>query len=324
MRSVLSWVSAAAAVCPMILPGSAWAADRQAFETVKGWEVERTVGGKSADACLMSHTYKDKDDDNAVNGVIFALNGSEAVLVLVYEKWRWDKDEKVKAPFFLDKNRYAAKSAWVGDAETLTGAFPDSIVPNLMAAKTIVLQFDNGKADFRIAGFAEGYESLRRCNAAKVAAPMAAAPQGPAVPLPAPAIPAPASSAAYVVVPIGGSGTDFVGCLVHNESLGLGLVAVGQNLALIANSPKFPFGKGVDVQGSWAVDGGAAARFASKTDTAHTVTIDVPNTREVVTNLISGRSLTIQANGTDVPFVIGPMKQAFSDLSTCMETKKAP
>ncbi|MCJ2036923.1 hypothetical protein [Methylobacterium sp. J-068] len=308
----------------MILPGAASAADRQAFETVKGWEIERTVGSTSPNACLMSHTYKDKEDDNAVNAVIFALNGSEAVLVLVYEKWGWDKDEKVKAPMFLDKNRYAAKSAWVGDAETLTAAFPDSIVPNLMAAKTIVLQFDNGKADFNIGGFAEGYESLRRCNATKVAAPMAAAPQSPVAPAPAPKATAPAATGAYSVMTIGGTGPDFVGCLAHSESLGLGLVGVGQNLALIANTPKFPFDKGVAVQGTWAVDNGSAMPFTTKTDTAHTVTIDIPHDPAAVQSLTSGQSVTIQANGTQVPFALGPMKQAFADLSTCMETKKAP
>lgn len=315
-KTVFGPVPAVIALMSALLPGSVQAADRQAFEMVKGWEVERVVGNTGPNACLMSHTYKDKDDDNAVNGIIFALNGAEVVLVLVYEKWQWDKDEKVKAPFFLDKNRYAAKSAWVGDAENLTGSFPDSIVPNLMAAKTIVLQFDNGKADFRIDGFAEGYESLRRCNAAKVAAP-----QTPVAPVPV--TPSPAPGGAYGVTPIG-SGADFAGCLAQNETLGLGLVAVGQNLALIANTAKFPFGKGVDVTGTWAVDGGTAMPFTSKSDTAHTVTIDVPNTREAVTNLISGRIVSIQANGTEVPFVLGPMKQAFSDLSTCMETKKAP
>ena len=34
--------------------------------------------------------------------------------------------------------------------------------------------------------------------------------------------------------------------------------------------------------------------------------------------------LTIQANGTEVPFALGTMKQAFTDMGTCMETKKAP
>lgn len=308
-------VSLAAALVPMLALGPARAAERQAFEVVKGWEIERTVGDTGANACLMSHTYKDKDDNDAVNGIVFALNGSQAALVLVYEKWEWDKNDAVKVPLTLDKKRYASGTAWVGDGQTLTGMFPDSIVPNLMAARKIVLTFDNGPADFEIGGFAEGYESLRRCNATKVAAPTVVLPQTP--------VPAPTAPGAYKLMTIG-DGADFVGCLAQSETLGLGLVAVGQNLALIANSSKFPFAKGVDVKGSWAVDGNEAASFASKTDTAHTVTIDVPNTRDVVTNLVSGRSVTIQANGTMVPFTLGPMKQAFADLSVCMETKKAP
>ncbi|WP_204262853.1 hypothetical protein [Methylobacterium sp. BTF04] len=311
-----------AALAPVLVAGPLQAAERTGFEMVKGWEIERTVGDTGPSACLMSHTYKDKDDNNAVNGIIFALNGSETALVLVYEKWEWDKNEKMKVPLTLDKKRYAANSAWVGDGQTLTGTFPDSIVPNLMAAKKLILTFDNGEADFEIGNFAEGYESLRRCNATKVAAPMAAAPATPAPVTPAPA-PAMAATGGYKVMTIG-TGADFVGCLAQNEPLGLGVVAVGSSVALIANSSKFPFEKGVDVKGSWKIDGGEAMSFAAKTDTAHTVTIDVPNTREAVTSLTTGKAVAIQANGVDVPFALGPMKQAFTDLGICMETKKAP
>jgi hypothetical protein len=126
------------------------------------------------------------------------------------------------------------------------------------------------------------------------------------------------------VMTIGGTGPDFLGCLAHNETLGLGLVSVGQNVALLANSPKFPFDKGADVKGTWAVDGGAATPFTVKTDTAHTVAIDIPHDPAHVTSLVSGRTVTVKANGTEVAFQLGPMMQAFTDVSTCMETKKAP
>ena len=316
------------AILAALLPAcSALAAERQPFETVKGWEIERTVGDTSSHACLMSHTYRDKDDGNAVNGIIFVLSETETVLGLVYENWTWDKQESVKAPFFLDKNRYDAKARWVGDGQSLTATFPTSIVPNLMAARTIVLKFDNGKADFEIGGFAEGYESLRRCNATKVGAAAAAVPVAPAPAAPAPmapaAMPAAAAAGRYQISTIG-AGADFAGCMALNEPAGLAVVAVGQNVALIANAPKFPFPKGSAVKGAWTVDGAGATAFAATVDTDHTVSIDVPNTAEAVTRLTTGKSLAVKANDVEVAFALGAMKQAFTDLSTCMETKKAP
>ena len=310
--------SLAAALLPVLVAGPSHAAERQPFEMVKGWEIERTVGDTSSSACLMSHSYKDPDDNDAENAIIFALDGSTAVLVLVYEKWAWDKNEKATVPFSLDKKLFAAKSAWVGDAQTLTAKFPDTIVPNLMAAKKIVLRFENGEADFAIGGFAEGYESLRRCNATKVTAPVAAP-----APKVAAATPVPATAGGYKVTTLDSDGA-FLGCLAQDDALGIGVLAVGASVAVIANSPKFPFGKGTNVTGTWRVDGGAATSFTTLTDSARTVTLDVPNTREAVTALTTGRNLTIQANGTEVPFALGTMKQAFTDLGTCMEAKKAP
>lgn len=324
-----SSISAALAglLLPCVLGVAAGAAERTAFETVKGWEVERNVGDTGPNACLMSHVYKDKDDDDAVNGVIFALDGANANIVLVYEKWEWDKNEKTKAPLSLDKRVYAANATWTGDGQTLVSKFPDAIVPNMMAAKKIILKFDNGEADFEIGGFAEGYEALRRCNATKVGA--AAAPAAPSPAVPSPAAPSPAATAApavagrYTVTTIT-SGAEFIGCLAQNEAAGIGLIAAGQSLAVVANSDKLPVEKGAAVKGTWRIDQGAANAFTLTADTPRTVTFDVPNTREAVTALISGQTLTVEANAVAVPFALGAAKQAFTDLSTCMETKKAP
>lgn len=162
--------SLAAVLLSGTLVAPAAAAAEIPFETVKGWDVERSAGDAGPGVCIMSRAYKDADDGNAANAVVFALEGSNANLVLVYEKWNWDKTETVKAPLLLDKKVYAPKATWVGNGTTLTAQFSDSIVPNLLAAKTIVLKFDDGAADFKIPGFAEGYESLRRCNLAKPAA----------------------------------------------------------------------------------------------------------------------------------------------------------
>ncbi len=314
--------SLVASLVIILAAGPSLAAERQPFEMVKGWEIERAVGDTSAHACLMSHTYKDKDDANAVNGIIFALSETETVLGLVYENWTWGKQESVKVPFFLDKVRYDAKARWVGDGQSLNATFPTSIVPSLMAARTIVLKFDDGKADFEIGGFAEGYESLRRCNATKVGSAVAATPAAPAPVAPV-AVPAVAPAGRYQITTIG-AGADFAGCMALNEPAGLAMVAVGQNVGLIANSTKFPFTKGSAVKGAWTVDGAGTTGFASKIDTDHTVSIDVPNTAEAVTRLTTGKSLVVKADDVEVAFALGSMKQAFTDLSTCMETKKAP
>ena len=305
----------------MLLSGSlvapTFAASDIPFETVKGWEVERSATNPGPDGCMMSHAYKDAEDGNANNVVVFGLDGSNANLVLVYEKWAWDKKEKVKAPLSLDKKVYAAKANWIGDGTTLASQFPDSIVPNLLAAKAIVLKFDNGAADFKIPNFAEGYESLRRCNLAK---PIAAAPAT-AAPASAPVVPT--LGGAYVITTIG-EGKDFAGCMALNETIGISLVGVGQNLGLIANAPKFSFGKGATVKGSWRVDQGASISFVTIADTPSTVSLDVPNNRAAVVALTTGKVLSIEANGAIVPFSLAGMNQGFDKLAACMETKKAP
>jgi len=154
---------AASLACCLALPASA--KGEVPFEKAKGWAIERTAPDAKNQLCMMSKSYKDPDDGNAENGVIFLLNGGQAIITLAYEKWSWDKDEKVRAPLLLDKRVMMAKSAWTGDGQSLTTMLPDTIVPNMLAAKTLVLKFDNGNADFDLSGFPEAYESLRRCSA---------------------------------------------------------------------------------------------------------------------------------------------------------------
>jgi hypothetical protein len=110
----------------------------------------------------------------------------QAGITLVYEKWTWDKGERVVAPLKLDKRTVLAKSTWTGDGRTLTTLQPDSIVPNMLAAKSLILKFDDGEADFDLAGFPEAYESLRRCDATP--ANMVSAPPAAATPVPSEAL----------------------------------------------------------------------------------------------------------------------------------------
>ncbi|APX86595.1 hypothetical protein BV511_18935 [Methylorubrum extorquens] len=186
MRTLPTLAVLAAGLLPALFAHSVSAAERQPFEVVKGWEVERTVGDTSANPCIMTHAYEDKDDNNAANAVVFALRDSSAVMVLVYQGWDFDKEQSVKVPLFLDKKPIKVKTTWIGDGKTLRTQLPDSVVPDLLAAKTVILRFEDSDADFRIPDFAAGYESLRRCDAtpakpAAVAAPQAA-PVGPPAP----------------------------------------------------------------------------------------------------------------------------------------------
>ncbi|MCP1537358.1 hypothetical protein [Methylorubrum extorquens] len=186
MRTLPTLAVLAAGLLPALFAQPVSAAERQPFEVVKGWEVERTVGDTSANPCIMTHAYEDKDDNNAANAVVFALRDSTAVMVLVYQGWDFDKEQSVKVPLFLDKKPIKVKTTWIGDGKTLRTQLPDSVVPDLLAAKTVILRFEDSDADFRIPDFAAGYESLRRCDAtpakpAAVATPQAA-PVGPPAP----------------------------------------------------------------------------------------------------------------------------------------------
>ena len=165
MRTLWILVALAAGLLPVLGAPAASASERQPFEVVKGWEVERTIGDTSANPCLMTHAYEDQDDNNAANAVVFALRGSSAALVLVYQGWNFDKEEPIKVPLFLDKKPIKVKTTWIGDGKTLRTQLPDSVVPDLLAAKTVILRFEDSDADFRIPNFAAGYESLRRCDA---------------------------------------------------------------------------------------------------------------------------------------------------------------
>ena len=180
-RSILAVL--AAGCLPLFGSQAASAVERQPFEVVKGWEVERAVGDTSANPCLMTHAYEDKDDNNAANAVVFALQGSSVALVLVYQGWDFEKEESIKVPLFLDKKPIKVKTTWIGDGKTLRTQLPDSVVPDLLAAKTVILRFEDSDADFRIPDVAAGYESLRRCDAtpAAVAGPRPTPPGSPAL-----------------------------------------------------------------------------------------------------------------------------------------------
>jgi hypothetical protein len=157
------------------------------FEKRKGWDIERAPGGAAGASCMVSKTYKDPDDDDAVNILILATADDKVVMTFIYEHWTWGKGEKIRAPLLLDKKVAIAKSTWEGDGTNMTTLVPTSIIPGMLASRKMVVKLDGADADFDLAGFPEAYESLVRCNAA----PAAEAAQ--------PALPSEARIKAYVV-----------------------------------------------------------------------------------------------------------------------------
>lgn len=149
--------------CSLLSP--AQGSERKLFENVRGWEVERDTSQQGPHSCLMSYSYRDKDDNNAENAIIVRRGEGQMVLVLGYEQWSWDKDEKVVAAFGVDKKVLYRKQGWTGDGKLLTSGLPDSAIMKLSEGKEIVLTFDDDStADFRIAGFGDAMKSLNRCD----------------------------------------------------------------------------------------------------------------------------------------------------------------
>jgi hypothetical protein len=131
-----------------------------------------------------------------------------------------------------------------------------------------------------------------------------------------------ANAADFSVEPLK-DGESFIGCLAQNTQSGIGFLAVADKVALFANTARFPIEKGDEVKGSWAVDHGDEAEFSSTADSAHTATIDVPNTPEAVAALTSGKVLRVKATGVEGTFPLAGTEQAFTDLIACMQKEGA-
>jgi hypothetical protein len=131
-----------------------------------------------------------------------------------------------------------------------------------------------------------------------------------------------AQAAGYQVSVIGDA-ANFVGCLALNETAGVGFLAVGDSVALLANSKSLKIAKGDNVSGKWSVDGGAATLYSAKSDTLNTVTIDVPNDAEAVAALTTGKMLAVTNGSNSANFDLEGSGEAFVNLISCMMTKSA-
>lgn len=173
---------AAAALLSTLLTLPAAAGERKLYENVKGWEVEINVGKSGPNPCQMAYSYKDKDDEDAENAIAVTRDGQKLGLVVGYENWGWDKGEKVQAGFAIDKQILYAKQGWVGDGTILMTQLPEEAADRLAKGRKIILHLSDGTADFSIPGFADAFETLKRCDAATSVA--AAAPKVAETPMP--------------------------------------------------------------------------------------------------------------------------------------------
>lgn len=130
-------------------------------------------------------------------------------------------------------------------------------------------------------------------------------------------------AAAYQVT-VMGDAANFIGCLAINEATGVGFIAVGDTVALLGTSKELKVNQGDAVAGSWSVDGGDVTTFASKANSANTVTIDVPNDAVAVAALTTGKVLTVKTGGNLAKFDLDGSTGAFVNLVSCMTTKTAP
>jgi hypothetical protein len=131
-----------------------------------------------------------------------------------------------------------------------------------------------------------------------------------------------ANAADYTIAPMK-DGDTFIGCLAQNTAAGLGYLAVGDKLALFANTDTFKIAKGDHIRGTWSVDGGTATEFSATADTDNTATIDVPNASESVIALTTGKEISVTANGTEAKLSLDGTEEAFTGLMACMQAQGA-
>ena len=126
-----------------------------------------------------------------------------------------------------------------------------------------------------------------------------------------------AHAADFEISKIGDPGK-YTGCLATNAAGSLGYLAVGDKVAMFVTAPAFALGKGAKASGTWSIDGATPEAFATTTNAANTVTIDVPNSAEAVMALTTGKALTVVANAKTVTTSLDGTAEAFTALIGCM------
>ncbi|MBV8849780.1 MAG: hypothetical protein JOZ16_09390 [Methylobacteriaceae bacterium] len=133
---------------------------------VGDWEIEKRTQDEH---CNASRSYKDTDADQ--NVIVLTYSKDAIVIVLIYEGWEWDKDDKiVNADFSTDQAKIMKKAKWeVMDKTTVRGTFEfnQSILDMLGKAKRISLDFeddDDDDTEFETPRLGEALAALKFCE----------------------------------------------------------------------------------------------------------------------------------------------------------------
>lgn len=168
-----------AAMLAAVLGGSPVAAASKygPFKSVHGWAIEHPTGTARAQSCRMTRTAQDAQGE-IVSVVIVSLDGPILTLALADRDWDFATDQRLTVPLLLDGRPTGSNTIWTGDGQVLRATLPDTILPDLMAARVVTLRAADGEASFAIPDFAAGYEALRQCDAAMPSPPAIAAEPG--------------------------------------------------------------------------------------------------------------------------------------------------
>ncbi len=134
---------------------------------------------------------------------------------------------------------------------------------------------------------------------------------------------APAAQAAFKIEPIGEPGA-YKGCVAIDGETELGFVGVGQSIGVIAHSELLRLRKGDAVDGTWNVDGGKTYKLDASTDTANTVSADVPPNKAMYDLLSNGNTFSVSMGATDVEWSLTGSGKALQELGACMEKNVKP
>ena len=132
-----------------------------------------------------------------------------------------------------------------------------------------------------------------------------------------------AHAAGFTVEPIGEPGK-YVGCVAVDGETEMGFVGVGQTVAVLAHSKLLRLRKGDAVDGTWNVDGGAEHKLDAKTDTADTVSAEMPASKATLTLLGNGNTFSVTVGATDVEWSLAGSSKALQDLGACMDKNVTP
>lgn len=151
-----------AAMLATLLGGPVAAADRAPFETFGGWAIERRGGQTDAPACRM--TRSEKDAQGEITGlVIVSLDRGGLTLAVADRNWDFPAGERFTVPMLLDGKPAGTTLIWTGDGQILRTALPETLVPDLLAARALALRFADGDMPVAVPDLAAAVAALRRC-----------------------------------------------------------------------------------------------------------------------------------------------------------------